>query len=61
MINVNGIQVDPAKIEAISKWKNPKSPTEVRCFMGLAGYYHRFIQDFSRIAIPLTKLTKKKC
>ncbi|KAJ9536479.1 hypothetical protein OSB04_un000316 [Centaurea solstitialis] len=41
------------------KWETPKSPTEIRSFFGLAGYYHRFIQDFSKIAVPLTKLTRK--
>ncbi|KAI3818632.1 hypothetical protein L1987_12447 [Smallanthus sonchifolius] len=59
VINMNGIQVDPSKIEAISKWEIPKSPTEIRSFLGLAGYYRRFIQNFSRIAIPLTSLTRK--
>ncbi|KAI3762797.1 hypothetical protein L1987_53238 [Smallanthus sonchifolius] len=59
VINASGIQVDPVKIEAISKWEIPKSPTEVRSFLGLAGYYRRFIQDLSRIAIPLTSLTCK--
>ncbi|KAD7478308.1 hypothetical protein E3N88_01444 [Mikania micrantha] len=42
------------------KWNPPKTPTEVRSFLGLAGYYRRFIQDFSRIATPLTKLTRKE-
>ncbi|XP_022032311.1 uncharacterized mitochondrial protein AtMg00860-like [Helianthus annuus] len=42
------------------KWVSPKTPTEVRSFLGLAGYYRRFIQDFSRIVLPLTKLTRKK-
>ncbi|KAD5802806.1 hypothetical protein E3N88_14166 [Mikania micrantha] len=42
------------------KWNPPKTPTEVRSFLGLAGYYKRFIQDFSRIATPLTKLTRKE-
>ncbi|KAJ0704441.1 putative nucleotidyltransferase, Ribonuclease H [Helianthus annuus] len=59
LVNHEGIHVDPTKIEAITKWKTPESPTEVRSFLGLAGYYRRFIQDFSRIAIPLTKLTCK--
>ncbi|KAK1427604.1 hypothetical protein QVD17_16293 [Tagetes erecta] len=59
VINASGIQVDPAKIEAISKWKNPETPTKVRSFLGLAGYYRRFIKNFSRIAVPLTKLTRK--
>ncbi|GJW53853.1 putative reverse transcriptase domain-containing protein [Tanacetum coccineum] len=51
--------VDPAKIEAVKNWPVPKSPTEVRQFMGLAGYYRRFIEGFSLIAKPLTKLTQK--
>ncbi|KAI3808242.1 hypothetical protein L1987_24191 [Smallanthus sonchifolius] len=59
VINANDIQVDPVKIEAISKWEIPKSPTEVRSFLGLTGYYRRFIQDFSGIAVPLTSLTRK--
>ncbi|KAK1413557.1 hypothetical protein QVD17_35332 [Tagetes erecta] len=59
VVNKNGIHVDPAKVEAISKWENPKTPTEIRSFLGLAGYYRRFIQDFSRIATPLTSLTRK--
>ena len=59
IINASGIQVDPVKIEAVSKWEIPKSPTEVRSFLGLAGYYKRFIKDFSRIAVPLTTLTRK--
>ncbi|KAI3776047.1 hypothetical protein L1987_45807 [Smallanthus sonchifolius] len=59
VINTNGIQVDPVKIEAISKWEIPKSPIEIRTFLSLAGYYRRFIQDFSRISVPLTSLTRK--
>ncbi|KAK1429939.1 hypothetical protein QVD17_12297 [Tagetes erecta] len=59
VINEKGIQVDPTKIEAIKKWETPKNPTEIRRFLGLAGYYRRFIQDFSKIAVPLTMLTQK--
>ncbi|KAJ9535922.1 LOW QUALITY PROTEIN: hypothetical protein OSB04_un000910 [Centaurea solstitialis] len=59
LVNREGIKVDPAKVEAVMKWETPKTPTEVRNFLGLAGYYRRFIQDFSKIVVPLTKLTRK--
>src|ERR1044071_1915122 len=59
VVNEAGIQVDPAKIDAIKRWEAPKTPTEVRQFLGLAGYYRRFIQGFSKIAQPLTALTQK--
>ncbi|GKA16104.1 putative reverse transcriptase domain-containing protein [Tanacetum coccineum] len=54
-----GIHVDPAKIESIKDWASPKTPTEIRQFQGLAGYYRRFIEGFSKIAKPMTKLTQK--
>ncbi|KAI3822129.1 hypothetical protein L1987_09710 [Smallanthus sonchifolius] len=60
VINPNGIMVDPAKIVTVREWNIPKTPTEIRSFLGLAGYYRRFIQDFSKIASPLTKLTRKE-
>ncbi|GJW93656.1 reverse transcriptase domain-containing protein [Tanacetum coccineum] len=53
------LHVDPAKIEAVKNWTSPTTPTEVRQFLGLAGYYRRFIEGFSKIAKPLTKLTQK--
>ncbi|KAD4385909.1 hypothetical protein E3N88_26078 [Mikania micrantha] len=59
VVNSKGIHVDPSKIQAVAKWSQPKTPTEIRSFLGLAGYYRRFIQDFSKIASSLTKLTKK--
>ncbi|GJU20252.1 putative reverse transcriptase domain-containing protein [Tanacetum coccineum] len=52
--------VDPAKIESVKDWASPKTPTEIRQFLGLAGYYRRFIEGFSKIAKPMTKLTQKK-
>ncbi|GJU70287.1 putative nucleotidyltransferase, ribonuclease H [Tanacetum coccineum] len=55
-----GIHVDPAKIESIKDWASTKSPTEIRQFFGLAGYYRRFIEGFSKIAKPITKFTQKK-
>ncbi|GKE64354.1 putative reverse transcriptase domain-containing protein [Tanacetum coccineum] len=60
VIDCQGIHVDPAKIESIKDWASPKTPTEIRQFLGLAGYYRRFIEEFSKIAKPMTKLTQKK-
>nr|GFA76416.1 putative reverse transcriptase domain-containing protein [Tanacetum cinerariifolium] len=54
-----GIYVDPAKINFVKDWASPKSPTEIRQFLGLVGYYRRFIEGFSKIAKPMTKLTQK--
>ncbi|GJU20586.1 putative reverse transcriptase domain-containing protein [Tanacetum coccineum] len=59
VIDSQGIHVDPAKIESIKDWESPKSPTEIRQFLGLAGYYRRFIEGFSKIAKSMTKLTQK--
>ncbi|GJT82017.1 putative reverse transcriptase domain-containing protein [Tanacetum coccineum] len=59
VVNQEGIHVDPSKIEAVKNWKAPESPTEIRSFLGLAGYYRRFIENFSKIAKPLTLLTQK--
>ncbi|KAJ9536718.1 hypothetical protein OSB04_un000103 [Centaurea solstitialis] len=59
VVNKEGIHVDPAKVEAVKKWEAPKTPTEIRQFLGLAGYYRRFIANFSKIAQPLTTLTQK--
>ncbi|KAJ0603514.1 putative nucleotidyltransferase, Ribonuclease H [Helianthus annuus] len=59
VVNENGIHVGPTKIEAIKSWNTPRTPTEVRQFLGLAGYYRRFIENFSKIAQPLTSLTQK--
>nr|GEW81968.1 hypothetical protein [Tanacetum cinerariifolium] len=58
VIDSKGIHVDPAKIKAIKDWESPKTPTEIRQFLGLAGYYRRFIKGFSKIARPVTKLTQ---
>ncbi|GJY39717.1 putative nucleotidyltransferase, ribonuclease H [Tanacetum coccineum] len=59
IVSSEGITMDPAKVEAITKWPRPTSVTEVRSFLGLAGYYRRFVDGFSRLALPLTKLMRK--
>ncbi|GJX41911.1 putative reverse transcriptase domain-containing protein [Tanacetum coccineum] len=59
VIDSQGIHVDPAKIKAVKDWASPTTPTEIRQFLGLAGYYRRFIEGFSKIAKPLTELTQK--
>ena len=55
-----GISVDPAKIEAVKNWKAPRSVIEVRSFLGLGGYYRRFVKRFSKITAPLIALTWKR-
>ncbi|GKA91165.1 putative reverse transcriptase domain-containing protein [Tanacetum coccineum] len=59
LIDSQGLHVDLTKIEAVKNWKSPTTPTEIRQFLGLAGYYRRFIKDFSKIAKSLTELTQK--
>ncbi|GJZ19441.1 putative reverse transcriptase domain-containing protein [Tanacetum coccineum] len=59
VVNRDGIHVDPSKVESVKNWKTPESPTEIRSFLGLAGYYRRFIENFSKITKPLTLLTQK--
>ena len=60
VISAQGIQVDPQKIAAVESCEHPRTITEVRSFLGLAGYYRRFVKDFSVIALPLTRLTRKE-
>jgi hypothetical protein len=59
IISKGGISVDPVKVTAIVGWKIPSSVTEVRSFLGLAGYYRQFIEGFSEIAKPMTSLLEK--
>ncbi|KAL5566169.1 hypothetical protein UlMin_029333 [Ulmus minor] len=59
VVSKDGISVDPAKIDAVSKWPVPTNVTEIQSFLGLAGYYRRFVEGFSTLAAPLTALTKK--
>ncbi|XP_021723904.1 uncharacterized protein LOC110691291 [Chenopodium quinoa] len=54
-----GVEVDPAKIEAVKGWPTPRTVSDIRSFLGLARYYRCFVKDFSRIAKPMTSLMKK--
>ena len=60
IISAEGVSVDPQKVEAILNWKPPTSVTEIRSFLGLARYYRKFVEGFSKIAAPLTRLTRKE-
>ena len=60
VISTEGVSVDPQKIEAILNWKPPTNVTEIRSFLGLAGYYRKFVEGFSKLAASLTKLTRKE-
>ena len=60
VVSALGVSVDPEKVEAIMSWERQKSVFEIRSFLGLAGYYRRFIEDFSRLATPMTRLTRKE-
>ncbi|WVZ87870.1 hypothetical protein U9M48_034445 [Paspalum notatum var. saurae] len=58
VLTAEGVSVDPEKVEAVSNWKTPRNATEIRSFLGLAGYYQRFMENFSKIAKPMTGLLK---
>nr|GEY07165.1 putative reverse transcriptase domain-containing protein [Tanacetum cinerariifolium] len=60
VIDSQGNHVDPAKIESVKNWASPNSPTKIRQFLGLAGYYRIFVEGFSKVAKPMTKLTQRK-
>ena len=59
VLTQDGIAVDPSKVKAVQEWKQPTNMTEVRSFLGLAGYYRRFIEGFSTIAKPMTNYSRK--
>ena len=55
-----GVSMDPEKVEVMMSWERPNSVFEIRSILGLAGYYRRFIEDFSRLAEPMTRFTRKE-
>ena len=59
-MSASGVSVDPEKVEAVMSWERLKLVFEIRSFLGLDGYYRRFIKDFSRLAAPMTRLTRKE-
>jgi hypothetical protein len=59
VLSKGGVPVDPGKVKDVLEWDPPQNVSDIRNFLGLAGYYHRFIQDFSKIAKPMTWLLEK--
>ena len=60
VVSGEGIKVDPKKTDAVKNWPRPLSPSDIKSFLGLASYYRRFVEGFSSIASPMTRLTQKK-
>ena len=60
MLSALGLSVDPKKVEAVMSWERPKLVFKICIFLGLVRYYRRFIEDFSRLAAPMTRLTRKE-
>ena len=59
ILTAEGVALDPEKVEAVSNWQQPTNISEIRSFLGLPGYYRRFIEGFSKITRPMTELLKK--
>ena len=60
VVSAKGVAVDPSKVASVTEWESPKNVGDIRSFLGLAGYYRRFIENFSKIAKPMTELLKKE-
>ena len=60
VVSASGASMDLEKVEVVMSWERPKSVFEIRSFLGLVGYYRRFIEDFSCLAAPMTRLTRKE-
>ena len=60
VVSASGVSVDPEKVEAVMSWEKPKAAFEIYNLLGLVGYYRRFIEDFYRLATPMTRLTRKE-
>ena len=60
VVSASGISVDPKKVEAVISWERPKSVFEIHSFLGFTGYYRRLIDEFSQLATPMTRLTRKE-
>ena len=60
VVSASGMSVDPEKVKVVMSWEKPNSVFEICSFLGLVGYYRRFIEDFSRLAAPMTRLTQKE-
>ena len=60
IVSTSGVSVDLEKVTDVMSWEMPKSVFEIRSILGLAGYYRRFIEDFSQLVVPMTKLTRKE-
>jgi hypothetical protein len=60
IISTEGIAVDPSKVQEVLDWRSPRSVMQIRSFLGLVGYYRRFIPNFSKIAKPMTQLLEKE-